>query len=244
MDHLAEIERFWDDDAATYDDSPGHRPRAAAVQAAWAAALGAFLPAPPARVLDCGAGTGFLTMVAARAGHAVTAVDLSARMLERLAERARSEGFSVTTVQAAADAVPDGPFDAVMERHLVWTLPDPVAALRRWRAVAPAGRLVVFESVWGDSDPVERLRSRARDALRWARSVPPDHHGAYPAEVRAALPFGTGTPPEAVVAAVAEAGWPAPRLVRLRDVEWAERQALALPERLVGVAPRFAVVAG
>lgn len=96
----------------------------------------------------------------------------------------------------------------------------------------------------GRADPAERLRARARAGLRWLRSTPADHHGEYPGEVRAGLPYGTGTPPAAVVREVAEAGWPTPRLVRLRDVEWAERQALRLPERIVGLPPRFAVVAG
>jgi hypothetical protein len=42
---------------------------------------------------------------------------------------------------------------------------------------------------------------------------------------------------------VAGAGWATPRLRRLADVEWAERCELPLPERLLGVPPRFAVVA-
>lgn len=247
MDHhdaLSEIRRFWDDDATVYDDSPGHRPRDPAVAAAWATALAALLPPAPARVLDCGAGTGFLSLLAARAGHHVTALDLSPRMLEQLAAAAAAEELPITTVAGPADAVPAGPFDVVVERHLVWTLPDPGAVLRAWRTAAPDGRLVLVESVWGSADRAERVRSRARAALRWLRSTPPDHHGEYPAEVRTGLPYGTGTPPSALVREVADAGWPRPRLVRLRDVEWAERQALPYPERLVGVAPRFAVVAG
>lgn len=247
MDHqdaLEDIRRFWDDDAAVYDDSPGHRPRDPAVAAAWATTMSALLPLPPARVLDCGAGTGFLSLLAARAGHHVTALDLSPKMLEQLSQAARREGLAVTTVVGPAEAVPAGAFDAVVERHLLWTLPDPGAALRAWRTAAPHGRLVVVESIWGRVDPAERFRSRARAGLRWLRSTPADHHGEYPAEVRAGLPYGTGTPPAAVVREVAEAGWPTPRLVRLRDVEWAERQALRLPERIVGLPPRFAVVAG
>src|ERR1019366_8461804 len=54
---LDDIRRFWDDDAATYDDAPGHHPTSAAVQAAWTAALEALLPPLPSNVLDCGAGT-------------------------------------------------------------------------------------------------------------------------------------------------------------------------------------------
>src|SRR5215469_1345874 len=138
MTMLDDIRRFWDDDAATYDRSPGHRPRSAAVQAAWTAALEHLLPPAPARVLDCGAGTGFLSLIAARLGHEVTALDLSSRMLAELEEAAAREKLAVAVVVAPADEPPPG-FDAVMERHLLWTLPDPSGALRAWRAAAPAG---------------------------------------------------------------------------------------------------------
>jgi len=240
---LDEIRRFWDDDAPTYDDAPGHHPRSPAAQAAWTAALAALLPPPPARVLDCGAGTGFLSLIAARLGHRVTALDVSGAMLERLGAAARSEDLAVEVLEGPAEEPPPG-FDAVMERHLLWTLPDPGAALAAWRRAAPAGVLVAVESLWGRADRLEALRSSAREALRRWRGTPDDHHGPYPAEVRRALPLGGGTHPRAVAGLVGASGWPAPRLVRLRDVEWATALELPLPERLVGVTPRFAVAAG
>ncbi|MGD0379034.1 MAG: class I SAM-dependent methyltransferase [Acidimicrobiales bacterium] len=239
---LDDIRRFWDEDASTYDDAPGHRPTSAAVQAAWTAALEALLPPPPARVLDCGAGTGFLSLIAARLGHRVTALDLSPQMLARLRAAAEAEGLDIAVVVAPAHEPPDG-FDAVMERHLLWTLPDPTAALTAWRAAAPHGRLVAIESMWGDADPVEALRARASGWVARRRGTPPDHHGPYPASVRGRLPLGSGTHPRAVAKAAADAGWTAPRLVRLRDVEWATVLEKRLPERLLGVTPRFAVVA-
>jgi SAM-dependent methyltransferase len=239
---LDEIRRFWDDDAATYDNAPGHRPTSAAVQAAWTAALEALLPPAPARVLDCGAGTGFLSLIAARLGHRVTALDLSPQMLSKLHAAADAEDLDIDVVVAPADEPPPG-FDAVIERHLLWTLPDPTAALAAWRGAAPTGRLVAIESLWGDSDPVEILRARAWGWVKSRRATPPDHHGPYPAEVRGALPLGSGTHPRTVAAMVAAAGWAAPRLVRLRDVEWAATLEQRLPERLLGATPKFAVVA-
>ncbi len=240
---LDEIRTFWDDDATTYDDTPGHRPTSAAVQAAWTAALDALLPPAPARVLDCGAGTGFLSLMAARLGHRVTALDLSPGMLAKLSAAAGADGLDISVVTGPADQPPNG-FDAVIERHLLWTLPDPVAALSAWRAAAPGGRLVAIESLWGTVDPLESLRAHAWKVVRRWRGTAPDHHGSYGAEVRGALPLGSGTHPRTVVETVAEAGWSNPRLVRLRDVEWASALEQRLPERLLGVAPRFAVVAG
>jgi SAM-dependent methyltransferase len=239
---LAAVRRFWDEDAATYDRAPGHRPQSAAVLAAWRAALARRLPPAPARVLDVGAGTGFLSLLAASLGHQVTAVDLSPRMLDQLARRAAEVGVEVETVVAPADEPPAG-FDVVVERHLLWTLPDPAGALAAWRAAAAGGQLLVVESVWGAADPVESVRGRLRAWHDRLRRRPSDHHAEYDPAVRQALPLGSGTPPAAVVAAVEAAGWSAVGVERLADVEWAERFELGVVDRALGVAPRFCVTA-
>src|SRR6266568_4172270 len=77
VDLADSVRRFWDADAATYDRSPDHGAATPTERAAWAAALARLLPPPPARVLDAGAGTGFLSLAAARLGYQVAAVDLS-----------------------------------------------------------------------------------------------------------------------------------------------------------------------
>ena len=102
---------------------------------------------------------------------------------------------------------------------------------------------MAFESLWGDADPVQARLGRARKLLRRWRGTPPDHHGDYSPDVRGALPLGRGTHPRTVAALVTQAGWHTPRLVRLRDVQWATTLEQRLPERLLGVTPHFAVVA-
>ncbi len=148
-DTIERIRRFWDEEAAGYDRISGHYPQTPAEWAARRGALEPLLPPAPCRVLDVGAGTGFLTMAVAGLGHVVTAVDLSGQMLARLTAKASAQQFAVTAIQARADQVPQEGFDVVMSRHLLWTLPDPDSALRAWRAAAPGGRLVLVDSVWG-----------------------------------------------------------------------------------------------
>ena len=244
MDIHDEIRRYWDADAAVYDDVPHHRPTDAGELSAWSATLARLLPPPPARVLDCGAGTGFLSILAARQGHKVTALDLSPGMLARLSTHAAAEGLGIDVVEGRADQPPAGPYDAVMERHLLWTLPDPVGTLRAWREVAPLGRLLVFEGLQGRGDPLSAVRQSAGKALGRLRGRVSDHHAEYPPELLAALPLGPATTPAAVVEAVTAAGWPDPWLERLRDVEWATRVALPLAEKALGVPARFVVTAG
>ncbi len=57
---------------------------------------------PAARILDVGAGTGRVTLDLARAGHALTALDLDAQLLGALSERASGAGLTVETVCADA----------------------------------------------------------------------------------------------------------------------------------------------
>jgi SAM-dependent methyltransferase len=241
---IDDIRAWWDQDAATYDNAAGHRPRTAAERAAWTAALARLLPAAPARILDCGAGTGFLSLLAARLGHRVTALDLSAEMLGHLADSAKASRLAIELVQGPASHPPAGPFDAVVERHLVWTLPDVTGALAAWRHVTePGAKLLLLESLWGGADPVEAMRGRGREALRRLQRRPPDHHGEYPPQIRAALPLGTGAHPSKLVELVESAGWRRAQLVRLRDVEWATLITRPPLERLLGVTPRFAITA-
>src|SRR5438067_2362406 len=223
------LREFWDADAVTYDHSPSHAASDPVEAAVWRGLLRRHLPPPPARVLDVGAGTGAMSLLAAALGHSVTALDLSPAMLERAREKAAAGGFDLRTVVASASEPPDGPFDAVVERHVVWTSPDPGAALTAWRTVAPGGRLVVFEGIWNRSSPSSRARGRAAELLRSLLGVRHDHHGTYDPELLAALPLACSPSPEPLLAAVAAAGWRGVSLERLRDVEWARRLAAPWP---------------
>jgi SAM-dependent methyltransferase len=239
-----EIRQFWDEDAAVYDNSPEHHPRRLQERAAWSATLRRLLPDPPARVLDAGAGTGFLSLLLAGQGYQVTAMDISPGMLEMLRAKAAREGVDVETVRADAASPPDGPFGAVVERHLMWTLPDPGAVLAAWRKAAPAGRLVVIEGTWGKTSGIGALQAEARALARRIRGAQPGHHGHYTDRVVSALPHANGITPAEMVSLVEASPWGRARLERLRDVEWAALEGRSLIDQLLGTNPRWAVTAG
>jgi SAM-dependent methyltransferase len=240
-----DIREWWDADAGLYDRSAGHALTDPVEAAAWTAALERFLPAPPSSVLDVGAGTGALSLLAAELGHRVTALDLSPSMLEGARRKAEERGLQITFVVGRAEEPPDGPFDAVIERHVAWTLPEPAGAMRAWRAVAPAGRLVLFEGSWGGEGPewLVAAKDRAAAAIRRLRRRAEHHHAPYPEHVLASLPLAGSSSPAPFVAAVRAAGWHGVRIERLTDVEWAAERREPWATRWLSRRPRYAIVA-
>jgi SAM-dependent methyltransferase len=243
MDLHDRLRDFWDQDAETYDASPSHAATDPVEAAAWRTALARYLPVPGSAVLDVGAGTGAMALLAAELGHEVTALDLSPGMLAHAGRKADERGLPVRTVVGPATEPPDGPFDAVMERHVLWTTPDPVAALAAWRRVAPGGRLLLFEGVFSRTGPAWKARGLVADGVRRALGVRHDHHAGYDPDLLASLPLAHAPSPIPLLEAVRAAGWRAVRIQRLRDVEWARRIATPWPLGWLETTPQFAVVA-
>ena len=131
----------WDAQAATLRRRAG--PRAARPTGArrLAEPPGPLLPPVPARVADLGCGTGTLSMLLAELGYAVDGVDFSPEMVRRATLKAGSfPGTSFWLGDAGDPPLPDGQYDVVLCRHVLWALPDPAAVLARWVAEAAARR--------------------------------------------------------------------------------------------------------
>ncbi|MFF5705657.1 class I SAM-dependent methyltransferase [Streptomyces sp. NPDC012794] len=156
-DRTALITAYWDAAAAAFDEEPDHGLRAGHTRAAWARLLQSWMPADPVDVLDIGCGTGSMSVLLAEEGHRVTGVDLAPRMVEQACAKFSSAGLEGRFLVGDAMMPPTGEqrFGAVLSRHLVWTLPDPEAALGEWVSrLSPGGRLVLVEGRWreaGDS---------------------------------------------------------------------------------------------
>jgi SAM-dependent methyltransferase len=237
------LQRWWDLDALTYDDSPSHALGDPVEAACWRAALRRHLPEPPASVLDVGAGTGAIGLLAAELGYDVTALDLSPNMLARANLKAEARGLRIRTIVGPATEPPDGPFDAVVERHLLWTTPDPAAALSAWRRSAPGGRLLLFEAIIGRGSGLVRARDWLAHTIRRGLGTGHDHHAPYDPEILASLPLAGATTLGPLLDAVGAAGWSGVRVERLRDVEWAWRRSAGPVLGWLELVPRFAVLA-
>jgi len=99
------------------------------------------------RVLDCGAGTGNLTLKFLDFGWRVTALDISGGMLEALRAKVTDGGDRLETVEADAEDYlrrQEGAFDVVAFGATLHHLPDYITVLKlACKALKPGGLLYV-----------------------------------------------------------------------------------------------------
>ena len=110
--------------------------------------------APPKgvlKILDCGCGPGFFSILMAQEGHLVTAVDGSERMLGYA--RARAEAYHVKVDFRKMDCheleFPDETFDLIISRNLTHTLRAHRQVYREWnRVLKKGGILQIYDANW------------------------------------------------------------------------------------------------
>ncbi|SEG58331.1 NUDIX domain-containing protein [Actinacidiphila yanglinensis] len=187
--------RYWDAAADHFDDEPDHGLRDPRVRSAWETRLRSWLPTSPCDLLDLGCGTGSLAQLAVADGHRVVALDRSERMAGRARAKLAGTDARVLVADAAHPPVGTGGFDVVLVRHVVWALPDPEAALRRWAdLLRPGGRLVLIEGRWGSppagisADALAELTAPfggsthiehlAQETALWGRAVSDERYAA------------------------------------------------------------------
>ena len=164
---------YWNSQAATFDSEPDHGLLDPAVRKAWRELLLEYLPTAPAEVVDIGCGTGSLSVLLAKAGYRVRGLDLSDAMVEAATENARASDATATFQQGDASHPPYEPAscDVVLERHVLWAVPDPDSALAKWvRLLRAGGRLVLVEGSWSTGAGLTAAECKAL-VLRHRRSA-------------------------------------------------------------------------
>ncbi|HEV7276465.1 MAG TPA: class I SAM-dependent methyltransferase [Devosiaceae bacterium] len=234
-----EIREFWSARAATFDDSVGHEIFSEAERRGWHRLIRKHLGAGEGRpVLDLACGTAVISHLLNELGYAVTGLDWSEAMLERARAKAAARGSSIRFIMRDAENTmePRGSYDAIITRHLVWTLVDPAAAFDEWFALLkPGGKLLIVDANMGRKSWVGRLR------MAWARArgLPeaPGHLDPALAEkhrdIRSRVYFSQEMPAEAVVHLLTDAGFRSPVVDRnLGDIHWAQARKLPLMRAL------------
>lgn len=204
------VGEYWHTRAGEYDGAPQHVLATAEFERRWLELLAGLVPAGTLRVVDAGCGTGYLSLLFAVLGHAVTGVDQSPAMLEEARAKGEARGLSVDWRVGDVDALPvdDGSADVVAERHVLWTMPEPLRTLRDWhRALRPGGVLVHVGGDWSNLIPAARR--------------PDDSRVTYDG-IADRLPLMGGAPASRVLPLIAEAGFVDAEVTPLEEARYWE----------------------
>lgn len=182
------------------------------------------------RVLELGAGTGFLSINLALAGclegAELTVTDISTGMLDVCVENGRRHGVTLRPEPGDAEALPfpDASFDLVIGHAFLHHLPDPEAALQdAFRVLAPGGTLVIAGEPTRLGDRIAGVFKRtAWHGLRALTTVPRFAHLRRPGVAEAG-----GSERDAALAGLEQE-------VDLHTFDPADVEAMA---RVVGFAP-------
>ncbi|HIE31073.1 MAG TPA: class I SAM-dependent methyltransferase [Methanosarcinales archaeon] len=189
-------------------------------------------------ILDVGTGTGFLALIFAEMGHKVTGIDISRCMLEKSRNKADKLRLAVDFMHGDAENLPfeDETFDIVVNRYLLWTMPDPEHAIDEWsRVVKSGGKLVLIDGKWHDSTIDMRLRrlfNKMKALITEKRN--PLIFERYYYNIRCKLPLFVGSTPEDVADLFTGVGLrnvSVDHLERLREFENKPSLFLALGEK-------------
>lgn len=232
-----EIREYWSERSKTFDLAFGHRIPAGPELDAWASAVKQHLGERPLRILELACGTGEVTNVLLSLGHDVTALDFSEDMLA-VAKRKHAGNPKARFILADAENTmePDGEYDAVVCRHLVWTLPDALHALADWhRVLKPGGKLLVFDGDWAKPAPIGHLALFFIGVLD--RMFGKDRHydGALSdrhQNIMQQLPFGDGLTVEKLMPLVDAAGFVGVATTSHRPIAVAQRKTADLRNSL------------
>lgn len=134
---------FWNRIADRYATSPV---RDEAAYAYTVERVASYL-SPDQTVMELGAGTGTTAIKLAPYVKSILVTDLAPRMLEIAKERSWNAGVdNLTTQTAAADQMPEGPFDVVMAFNLLHLVPDLTTTLAKVADRLPQGGLFISKT--------------------------------------------------------------------------------------------------
>ncbi|AJY45596.1 class I SAM-dependent methyltransferase [Martelella endophytica] len=245
-----EIRDYWSDRAETFDQSVGHEIFSEAERQGWQRLIKKHLGEGDGRsALDLACGTAVISHLLHDVGFSVTGLDWSDAMLARARAKAQTRGADIRFIAGDAENTLEPPesYDAITNRHLVWTLVDPPAAFGEWFSLLkPGGKVLIVDGNMGKETWVKSLQKLwARVASKQASDpVSPDMVMRLQ-KIRERVYFSGEMPAQAVADLLAQAGFENIVIDRkLSDIHWAQARRMPFLRGLDRmVQERFAICA-
>ena len=205
------IKDYWNERSSTFDLSPGHVIASRKEKEAWKSLLRKKIGGDTGEILDIGAGTGFLSIMLAELGYRVVGIDISEEMMERAKKKAVDRGVEAEFKLGDAEnlSFETGSFDAIVNRAVLWTLPNPEKALAEWkRVLKPGGRLCFFLHESRPDGITHRFRRQLGNlVVLIAERRNPWNQLHNSEKLGAELPFRGGVEPSVITKLIEESGF-------------------------------------
>ena len=246
MDELKNtIRNNWNKNAHMYDSQFQHGLHSSEEKEAWLDLLSVLVQGEDKKILDVGAGTGFLSLLLAELGHTVKAVDLSEGMLNKAKLKAEEMGFldKISFAQGDAENLdePDEFYDVVINRHLLWAMPNPDQAISEWkRVLKPGGKLIIIDGDWHYNLPSNNAKIFFGKALTLVTEGK-NMFKKYKSETAGKLPMTIPKNAKAAPERVKSLGFEV-TVLRTKDIEEAEKKVMPLKARLLNPYHRIIII--
>jgi len=148
MEVKPKIREWWNNAEHDYDAIAAHGVHSETEKELWTEVITQLLGAEQKlKILDMGTGTGFLALLLAEMGHDVIGADWAESKLDKAKEKMKRAGSVVNFVVEDAEnlSFEAEQFDAVVSRHLIWTLANPASAFKEWARVTKSGGKVLTD---------------------------------------------------------------------------------------------------
>ena len=206
------IKEYWNERSSTFDLSPGHVIGSGEEKEAWESLFQDKFDGKVQKILDVGTGTGLLSLILAEMGYDVVGIDLSEEMIRRAKEKAADRGveLKIKFKVGDAEALPfeSGVFDAIVNRAVLWTLPEPKKALDEWkRVLKPGGKLCFFLHEPHHEGITQGVRRQLGSVLILFMERRNPGHSLYHRKLGVELPFRGGVKPTIITNLLEDSGF-------------------------------------
>ncbi|HWQ67656.1 MAG TPA: class I SAM-dependent methyltransferase [Methanospirillum sp.] len=234
----------WNNSSGGYDSQHAHGIQTEEERNAWIDLFRTIIPAGSWQVLDVGCGTGEISVVLAEMGHQVSGIDLSEGMLGKAREKATkktlSMRFSIEDAESLSYA--DQSFDLVINRHLLWTLPNPKKALAEWkRVLRPGGTVAIIDGLWKTGSLTDQFRKTVANLGVLITEQKNQFGRYYSPDITETLPHPYGMNSDTALSYVRDAGFSDLNLVPMKGIMDIQRKHMPISRRISHQMPYYLI---
>lgn len=139
------------------------------------------------KILDCGCGAGFFSILLGELKKDVVAIDYSEAMLKEAKERTDTRNLKIEYRQADAQNLPfsEPLFDGIVCRDMLWNIQNPELVIKKWSEILKeGGKILICDGNYFlrlfDEEYSQLLKEKEEEIIKSKRNkLSEDNHAKY-----------------------------------------------------------------